>query len=312
MEILEGSALSKLVDYSFGDQMALWNPGLVGEMKYANATNAEFINKAKEFEGKLMTLFIDNIRLYPRKIKSDVRDKEFVDYLMKTNNLLALCSLLPANGFIIFTGQEDTPIDSQILLPFNVLKVYAVNALYNNDKVIPFPFGVQRQMNPEDNRLEILKLYVEHDVKIEPTKLLYINCGVERNAERKPLKKFTDNDWTTTRFDKDSKFFPYERYTEYLDEIKNHKFVVCPKGHGFDTHRIWETLYLRRVPIIKDHPYFRKLMTPYPVLFVNNWGEITKQLLIANDNLYQEAQSMDLIKLDLLNLYNNCKIIGED
>src|SRR6185295_15891504 len=134
MQIIEGTALSDMVDYSFGDQRGSWDSNCIGGfMKPANATNQEFLQIAKSFEGKVMTLFIDNIRLYPRSLKTDSEpDQKIVNWLMSTNNLLALCSLLPNNQFIIFTGQEDTPIDDRIVLPDNVIKIYAVNALYNN------------------------------------------------------------------------------------------------------------------------------------------------------------------------------------
>lgn len=307
MQVITGQALSDMCDYSFGDQRASWDSNLIGGfMKSANATNQEFLVKAKEFEGRIMTLYIDNIRLYPREvITTSEDDKQIVFRLMLTNNLLALCSLLPNNGFIIFTGQEDTPIDEHIQLPLNVVKIYAVNALYNTDKVIPFPFGLQRQIGLNDNRLQVMKEMVEQDQTLIPNKLLYINCGIERNLERAPLRKFETNDWVTTRFDKDSKFFPYDQYKLFLRELERHKFVVCPKGHGFDTHRIYETLYRRRVPVMLDHPYFRRLLKGFPVLYINAWNEITSELLQKHDNLYQEALNMDMSKLDLEVLYKN-------
>lgn len=309
MQIIEGSALSNLVDYSFGDHMGgFGQPALPGGfIKYANAHNQEFLDKAKQFEGKIMTLYIDNIRLYPRETFPEDKDKQYVNYLMMTNNLLGLCSLLPSNGFIIFTGQEDTPINGDIRLPFNVEKIYGVNALFYTDRIIPIPFGLQRKMNEEDNRLEVLKDNVENETKyqFEPLKLLYINCGIGRNIDRLPLTIFEDKEWATTRFDKDSKFFPYDKYQVFLDEIKNHKFMVCPWGHGMDCHRNWESLYMRRVPIMKDHPYFRKLMEGFPVLFVKQWEDITEELLKDNDHLYQEAQQMDMSKLDLDLLFKN-------
>lgn len=311
MEIITGETLSNLVDYSFGDHMGqFFTPKIPnGFMKYANAYNQEFLDKAKEFEGKVMTLYIDNIRLYPRPITHDPKDKDYIDYLLKTNNLLALCSLLPSNNFIIFTSQEDTPIDNLIQLPFNVLKIYAVNAFFNNEQIIPFPFGLQRQMTRDDNRLNIIRNVIKTTSK--PKKLLYINCGIERNAERLPLAKFGQYSWVTTRFDKDSKFFPYDRYSEFLSEIRDHKFVVCPKGHGFDTHRIWETLYMRRVPIMLDHPYFRVLLKGFPILFVDNWEEITELSLATNDYLFEEALTMDLSRLDLHKMYQEA-ILNKD
>lgn len=317
MQLICGQNLSKLVDYSFGDQRASWDSNLVGGfMKFANATNQEFLDRAKEFEGRVMTLFIDNIRLYPRHVEttSDA-DRQIVNFLMQTNNLLALCSLLPGNGFIIFTGEEDTPIDDKIVLPPNVLKIYGVNALYNNDKILPFPLGLQRQIGEGDNRLEVMKEFVELDIehpesKGTPSKLLYINCGIERHPERKPLAKFETNDWCTTRFDKDSKFFPYDKYHVFLAELRDHKFVACPKGHGYDTHRIYETLYMRRVPVMIRDPYFERLLSGFPILFIEKWEEISPELLKSASDKYEEAQKMDMSKLDLEVLYKKLSKLG--
>lgn len=315
MQIIEGNKLSELCDYSFGDHSFAWNKHLTGSFEPANLSNLKFLSKAKEFEGKVMTLFIDNIRLYARNLEINTKypqDLEFVNYLMQTNDLLALCAQLPKNQFIIFTSHEDTPIDNQIKLPDNVLKVYAVNALYNNDRIIPFPIGLQRQIGDNDKRLEIMKELVESEEDAiftkEPNKLLYINCGVERNSERLPLLKFETNDWCTTRFDKDSKFFPYERYNEFLSELRDHKFVVCPKGHGYDTHRIWETLYMRRVPVMLDDPYFRRLLKGFEVLYIDKWENLEKYILEGVDYHYRWAQSMDLTKLDLNTLFKDSVI----
>lgn len=302
MQVITGSAISQRCDYSFGDHRGLWDKSLPGVFsKEANANNQEFLDKAREFEGKTMSLYIDNIRLYPRPIQVAERDQEFVNLLMLCNNLLGLCSLLPRNFFVIYTGEEDTPIDEQINLPLNVGQIYGVNAIYNNDLITPFPFGLQRQMTPTDNRLEIMlsNLHYGPNIANIPSKLLYINMGIDRNVERQPLIKFETNDWVTTRFDAESKFFPYEKYQDFLDELRNHKFVVCPKGHGFDTHRIWETLYMRRVPVMLRHPYFEKLLKDFPVLYVDSWDEITEELLHKHEYLYEEAQNFNIDNLDV-------------
>ena len=278
-----------------------------GFMKPAHISNWEFVLKCQEFEGKVMTLFIDNIRLYNRPIKVNKgSDTDWVNYLQATNDLLALCTHFSKNKFVIFCSHEDTPIDEHIKVPPNVLGIYAVNSAYNNDIIHPFPYGLQRELGENDNRVKIMQ--EEICVEIEPTKLLYINCGLgkERNqGERAYLPYFESQSWATCRFDKDSKFFPYEKYRDFLDEIRQHKFMVCPQGHGMDCHRNWESLYMRRVPVMKEHPYFRRLMEGFPVLFVDDWPQITEELLIASEPLYEEAQKMDLDKLDLTKIYGN-------
>lgn len=303
MKIIEGTALSKLCDYSFGDHLGGGQPDVLigGHMKAANETNVNFKDRCKYFEGKIMTLFIDNIRLYPRSLYVDEIDAEYVRHLMNTDNLLGLCSKFPKNKFVIFCSHEDTPIDDKIVIPDNVLGIHAVNAEYFNEKIHPFPYGVQRVINRPgddiDQRIAIIK--EEIDKKQEPTKLLYINCGIGRNKEREYLVSFDGLSWVTTRFDMNSMHFPYSKYREFLTEMRDHKFMICPQGHGMDCHRNWESLYMRRVPVMLDHPYFRKLMQGFPVLFVKQWEDITQQLLIANDYLYEEAQQMSLCKLDL-------------
>lgn len=311
IELIEGTALSNKCDYSFGDHLGSIEPTYThgGFMKEANDENIEFLRECKKFEGKVMTLFIDNIRLYRRPIETDTQsDADWVMNLLARNDLLGLCRRLKDNKFIIFTSHEDTPIDTFIVVPDNVLAIYAVNAKYHDYRVFPFPYGVQRKLGTNDNRHEILLQEIKEDRLIRPSKLLYINCGIGRNPERKSLVNFEGLPWVTTRFDKDSKFFPYEKYKDFLDEMRDHKFMICPQGHGMDCHRNWELLYMRRVPVMKRHPYFERLMDGWPVLFVKDWNEVTKELLEENDYLYQQAQTMDLSPLDLNNLFKSCII----
>lgn len=308
-EIINGTSLSNLCDYSFGDHMGAASIPRPkgGFMQMANSENKEFLAKAEHYRGKTMTLFIDNIRLYNRPLWANQgSDAEWVTYLLQNNDLLNLCSSLPENKFIIFTSHEDTPIDSSIKIPENVIKIYAVNAEFFGDKISPFPYGLQRELGEDDHRISIMKDLVHKDEHIEPTKLLYINCGIERNPERTSLVQFQDLPWTTARFDKDSKYFPYSKYRDFLREIQDHKFMVCPKGHGLDCHRNWESLYLRRVPVMIRHPYFEQLMKPWPVLFVSAWSDITPELLRENEHLYHQAQTMDLMTLDLNRMFDHC------
>jgi hypothetical protein len=307
MTIINGTSLSEMCDYSFGDHMgacSIPRPKR-GFMKVANKSNKEFLKKCKGFEGKVMTLFIDNIRLYNRPIEVEERDARYVLSLLLNNDLLQLCSTLPNNKFVIFCSHEDTPIDNKIKIPDNVLGIHAVNAEYFNDRIHPFPYGLQRELGENDNRLSIMKEAVERDASVIPIKLLYINCGIERNQERKPLVNFEGFHWATCRFDKDSKYFPYDKYRDFLAELQDHKFMVCPQGHGIDCHRNWESLYLRRVPVMKFSPYFHRLMQGFPVLYVDEWSDITQKLLQDNEHLFKQAQEMSLKKLDLNLIFNS-------
>lgn len=290
MNIIDGVAVSNHCDYSFGDQS-----GCIGGVPGA------FMKGTKNFTPtkKLMTLFIDNIRLYKRPIKVDnVQDQKWIDGLFETNDLLGTLANYPDNDFIIFTNLEDTPITDDIhdKIPDNVKAIYGVNAIGFGGKVHPFPYGVQRVIHNDDRRLSILKMSMKKNIK--PKKLLYINHSEHTNlSQRGNVKKiFEDKTFATV-----GKRVPYNIYCQ---EILEHKFMICPEGNGVDCHRNWEVLYLKRVPIMKKNNYLQELYKNYPVLWVDDFADVNKTLLANNEDLYINSRNLDDNLLDLYSVFN--------
>ena len=304
MDLIEGVALSKLCDYSFGDQSGQWGNIYTSFMKDANLLNTEFVSKLFEVskERDWMTLFVDNIRLYKRDIKEvKPEDKAYVDSLMETSDVLQLCNHFEGMKFIIFTNLEDTPIDEYIFdsIPENVLCISAVNAIAHGGKVVPAPYGVQRRMNPSDDRIERLGSAMRAGVEPSMFKLLYVNHNDNSHEDRVGLKDmFRDREWANVdeqRVD----------YYNFLLNLAKHKFILCPRGNAIDCHRNWEVLYMKRVPVMKTDPYLIELFKEWPVLWVNGYEDITEDLLKDNNYLYEEAQVMSLIPLTLHGFFDN-------
>ena len=297
MELIEGVALSKLCDYSFGDQSGQWGNIYTSFMKDANFLNTEFATKVFEVmqERDHMTVFIDNIRLYKRNIPSTKpQDRDYVNALMARSDLLDLCGNFSQMKFIIFTNLEDTPIDDFIVnkIPSNVVCISAVNAITHGDKVIPAPYGVQRRMNQSDDRIEKLIDSMEY-VPSNPRGLLYVSHNESSNAKRLGIKSlFYDKDWAEVNEQR-------VPYNVFLYNLSGSKFMICPVGNAIDCHRNWEVIYMRRVPVMTRDPYLEELYKDYPVLFVDDYSQVTKELLIENDDLFQRAQTMDLSGLTL-------------
>ena len=303
MELIEGVALSKLCDYSFGDQSGQWGNIYTSFMKDANFLNVEFATKVFEVmqTRDYMTVFIDNIRLYKRNIVSvKPEDEKYVNALMSRSDLLELCGNFPQIKFIIFTNLEDTPTDDYIFdaIPENVLCISAVNAKSHGGKVIPAPYGVQRRMNPQDNRIGSIEQYMDN-LPSNPSTLLYVSHNESSNKERIGIKDlFYDKEWAEVNQQR-------APYSVFLHNLAISKFMICPKGNGVDCHRNWEVLYMRRVPIMTRDPYLEVLFKNYPVLFVDKYSDITEELLLANDDLFQQAQTMDLSDLTLPKFFDN-------
>lgn len=303
MKLIESTYISQLCDYSFGDQASVVHNLFSAYMKPANINNKEFIDLYNDYKKngiKTMTLFIDNIRLYKRDIISvKPSDKQWVNSLMDESDLLNLCGILSDMNFIIFTGHEDTPIDQHIFdkIPKNVTSILAVNAESFGGKVIPLPYGLQRKLTPHDDRLDIIKNMLEHNVG--PNKLLYVNHSINTNPkERNGINElYIKKDWAyvdNIRVD----------YKTFLTKIKQHKFMICPIGNAIDCHRNWEVLYMKRVPVMKKNKYLEYLFKDFPVLFVEKYEDVNEELLIKNDDLFKLACNLDTKKLNLNNIFN--------
>ena len=300
MNLLHGPAIADLCDFDFGDQAGCLGGVSGAFMKDANESNIDFI---KQVNGnKFMTLFIDNIRLYKRKILcSTATDQMRVDKMMEENNLLHLLAeimLMKETQFIIFCSNEDTPITEDIHshIPPNVLAIYAANAIGYGGKVHPFPYGLQRKLYPVDVRLDEMHIALKSDPK--PSKLLYINHAEHTNiSERGNIRDmFANKSFATVS--------PRVDYPEYCRMIQAHKFMICPEGNAVDCHRNWEVLLLKRVPIMKKNPYLEECYKDYPILWVDDYADVNKTLLAENDDLFIKSRNLDINMLDLYSLFN--------
>ena len=87
--------------------------------------------------------------------------------------------------------------------------------------------------------------------------------------------------------------------------------MICPEGNaiGCECTRDWEVIYMRRVPVVLDTKYLRNIFKDIPVLFVDSFYDVNEELLIKNDHLYTEMQTLDLSSLSMKNIYE--KILKE-
>lgn len=176
--------------------------------------------------------------------------------------------------FVIVSHNCDTNVDETFKVPSNVKKWYTQNVDVNNPKIESIPIGLEndkwfKAIGKKEKMRKKLK------EKKEYRNLVYLNVNVNTNpAERVPVYEFLqDKPWVTVERGVNGKGFD-----QYLDNIYNHKYVPCPRGNGIDTHRLWETLYMGNVPIVKKdiNTWFYNEL---PILYVNDWNEINKELL---------------------------------
>ena len=182
---------------------------------------------------------------------------------------------------IVITHNCDTNMN---LSPPNcVVEWFSQNVDIIHDRVESIPIGLENDCwYPEKKVKMIEKLKELRNYK----NLVYMNHNIATNPAKrtKPYELLKDKSWVTTNMGENGYGFD-----SYLDNIYNHKFVICPEGNGIDTHRIWECLYMGTIPIVKKNinNWFYNEM---PILYINEWEEINEDLLNGMYELYHNGE----------------------
>jgi len=177
---------------------------------------------------------------------------------------------------ICVIGHSDYPITSEISNMFKM--IFCINRYCSNENTFGIPLGITNY-----GESEIHNIYGNLDILIEVMQenitkknLVYLNINPNTfPSERKFIvDKFTKEEWVKLGDINNT----LEGRKQFLKDIKSSKFVFCPRGNGIDTHRLWETLYMGSIPIVK-YEEAHHLFTDLPILFIEDWNEINEDFL---------------------------------
>jgi hypothetical protein len=180
----------------------------------------------------------------------------------------------PQQKFKLITHNSDLPVNN-CYVPSNLVKWYAQNLCFNHPKVEPIPIGLENQS--------------WHPHKREVLKHLVLNRS-SRHRIRKPLCQFNPGTFATERHPLFKMASNQEVFADtysclngvdfsfYADNLIKYEFCLCPRGNGIDTHRLWESILLGCIPIIKRHKT-HEFDLQLPIVFIENWREVTKKFV---------------------------------
>tara|TARA_B100000029_G_C17559330_1_gene952778 strand:+ start:345 stop:1412 length:1068 start_codon:yes stop_codon:yes gene_type:complete len=213
---------------------------------------------------------------------SDFKIKENDVIFSRTEDLQALFYSLKnieLKNLKLITHQSDKSVNEKIYKkkPPCISKWYSVNVDTLKDNLIPIPIGISnkhpKNLSSEDfgEIMNPREMFLKEKKDIE---LLYVNFQKSTNfIERSGIYKYFENfDWALVQE-------PNQNKSTYLKNLKSTYFTIAPFGNGFDTHRFWEALYCGSIPVVKKQKTY-KYAENLPVLFVNNYDEITKEKLL--------------------------------
>ena len=177
-------------------------------------------------------------------------------------------------GIKKLNGNGELEYKEEFTIPDNVIKWYGKNVNVNDPRVESIPIGLENSWwckNIHKRKKMLEKLQNPRKYK----NLVYMNHRIGTNpAEREDLyPMFEEKTWVTAEHGGNG-----HRFSHYIDNIHNHKFVISPEGNGMDTHRTWECLYMGTIPIEKRN-INNQFYADLPICFVDDWKQVTKAFL---------------------------------
>lgn len=171
----------------------------------------------------------------------------------------------PPGEYVLFSHNSDRAIDRSLRRFFRrpgLRAWFAVNAATRHPNLHAFPQGiadpkwlhgdgeallrVQRQQTEKTNLFD-----ASYDVSTYPPAREH--CREQTGIDPSPRREFE----------------------EYLHGLASSYFCIAPRGNGIDTHRVWEALYLRSVPVVT-----RSLVTEQhpdlPMIVLDDWSDFRK------------------------------------
>jgi hypothetical protein len=149
--------------------------------------------------------------------------------------------------------------DCEISLKNNNVKLHmAQNCLINNNSLIPIPIGIENRQ-----WFNHALFHKVRNMNINKTKNFYFYFNLNTyNSRIDCFNKLKNKiSWNT-----------HKNKEEYFIELASHKYSICPRGNGLDTHRIWESLYLNVIPIVIESEFIN--IHNLPIIILKDWSEL--------------------------------------
>jgi len=253
--------------------------------------------------------------IYPSDKHIDVRDFDFTnfdneEYIHINNDLTN--DLIPElkdinmfdilsefkNPFTLILHNNDSPFGDDELKYFdipNCKRIYAQNVITYDNRVVPLPIGLANDCWEWGD----LSIWENVEVKKERNNFMYFNFEIEggcRDVKRPDCYESISSqgiEWLETIPQKD-----------YVEKLSTYQFSVCPEGNGIDTHRLWESLYLKVIPIVDKSAMTEHFSKWFPMVLVDDWKTFDVNSVKGTYNNYTWEN------YNLLDFNKFCEVVG--
>ena len=179
------------------------------------------------------------------------------------------------NDFILITHNSDQNIvnnDISVNKIYNcnkLIKWYAQNLCFENQKMFLLPIGIANNQWEHGSNFHKFYNTLSSDTQLtKKSKSIYFFFEINTNK----VKRTSCYNSIVKKIPFLNKISPYENFKR----LSEYEFCICPEGNGVDTHRFWEALYLKCVPIVLNSPFINLIKKQFnlPMIILNSWDEL--------------------------------------
>ena len=169
----------------------------------------------------------------------------------------------PRRRFVLVTHNSDYPVDvryRRLLRSLRIRAWFAANVAFRHRKLVPLPLGIA---NPSWEHGDPETLRAAQVASSRKSILVDVSFSLDTNpAERRRCLEASGLPLGSR--------VPYR---DHLARLAASYFCLSPRGYGIDTHRTWEALYLRTVPVVTRSALtdeYRDL----PWIVLDDWSQL--------------------------------------
>lgn len=182
-----------------------------------------------------------------------------------------------ANPFVLITHnsdgevRQDDPAVAALLACPRLVAWFAQNLCFRHPKLQFLPIGAANMQ--WEHGLEFFRWFYGPAISSAKTRDVYMCFEVATcPSERRPCME---------RLSGKVPLLEKVPPAANLRRMEEYRFVICPAGNGVDTHRFWECLYLRCVPVVVRNPLVDILRkeTRLPMVVLESWDDFSPERL---------------------------------
>lgn len=171
----------------------------------------------------------------------------------------------PDRPFVLVSHNSDRTIGRRFarrLRRPDLVAWLTANAGFSHRKLYALPLGVANREWPHG---DVAALRAAQEAEVPKSRLFDASFEVATN----PRERRRCLEETGLRPE------PRASFPEYLRRLASSYFCIAPRGNGIDTHRTWEALYLRSIPVVTRSTVSDQ-HADLPLLVLRDWSEFRR------------------------------------